>query len=164
MTVPSSDLNPLAASAYFPLHPEYYSPGLDGCLSMPEVPPFPFNSAGTVYMYPTSIPIHSHPTRSSSYSHSMNNRRVDNDNGTNQVNGETTMNSNSSPSKDSNDTSITDSTSNEDDHLHQTISSNGNGSKSLFNKKEEEEEDDDGDDKKEEEIQMNTPIQVLSSN
>ena len=59
---------------------------------MPEAPPFPFNSAGTLYMYPaTPFPIITHS------------------------NGDLTLNSSSSPSKDSNDTSAIDSTNTSND-------------------------------------------------
>ena len=64
---------------------------------MPEAPPFPFNSAGTLYMYPaTSLPQMLH------------------------TNGDLTINSSSSPSKDSNDTSAIDSTTTSNDE-HQQV-------------------------------------------
>jgi len=54
--LPSTDLNMLTANAYFPPRTNFYPPTIDGCIIMPEAPPFPFNSAGTLYMYPeTSI-------------------------------------------------------------------------------------------------------------
>lgn len=56
LIAPSSDLNPLAASAYFPTRTAYYPTAIDGCIMMPEAPPFPFNSAGTLYMYPQTLP------------------------------------------------------------------------------------------------------------
>lgn len=65
---------------------------------MPEVPPFPFNSAGTFYMY-------SAPTYPS---------MIHQTNG-----GDLTINSTSSPSKDSNDTSVIDSTATSTDENHQ---------------------------------------------
>jgi hypothetical protein len=73
---------------------------------MPEAPPFPFNSAGTLYMCPPPITSIPRSTRYSSYQQF--NRR--NENGiNNHPTNETTINSSSTPSKDSNDTSIVDS-------------------------------------------------------
>ena len=64
---------------------------------MPEAPPFPFNSAGTLYMYPTPL------SHTNGYQ-----------------NGEFVLNSSSSPpSKDSNDTSVIDSTTTSNDENHQ---------------------------------------------
>jgi hypothetical protein len=115
----SSNLNALATSAFFPARPTYYPPTIDGCIMMPEPPPFPFNSAGTLYMCPPTV------SRSNRYN---TNRFVPFqqpiepiENGTlvNNANGDTTINSSSSPSKDSNDTSIIDSTttSNDDNQM-----------------------------------------------
>lgn len=60
--VSTSDLNPLAASAFYP------TSIVDPCVLMPEAPPFPFNSAGTVHLYPTTVPILSRSNRSASNS------------------------------------------------------------------------------------------------
>lgn len=74
---------------------------------MPEAPPFPFNSAGTLYMCPPP-PILTSVSRSNRYSsYQQLNRR--NENGTHtDSNNDATINSSSTPSKDSNDTSIDD--------------------------------------------------------
>jgi len=90
--IPPTDLNLFAANTYFSPRPNYYTPTLDGCIMMPEAPPFPFNPAGTSYMYPVE-----------NYS-----------NLTNQNNEFILNSSTSPPSKDSNDTSTNDST--EDQH------------------------------------------------
>jgi hypothetical protein len=83
---------------------------------MPEAPPFPFNSAGTLYMYPPTL---TSVSRSNRYqttndfpSFQQPNRRMENGNiNTNHnANIDTTINSSSSPSKDSSDTGIIDST------------------------------------------------------
>jgi hypothetical protein len=105
----ASDLNALAASAYFPTRPNYYPSTIDGCLIMPEAPPFPFNSAGTLYMCPPTLTSVSRSNRFSSFQQL--NRRIENENNnnTNPVI-DTTINSSSTPSKDSNDASIIDST------------------------------------------------------
>ena len=78
MAATSSDLNALAASAYFPPRTNYYPQTMDGCLIMPEVPPFPFNSAGTLYMCPPVLPNLSRSNRISSFQQS--NRRNENGN------------------------------------------------------------------------------------
>jgi hypothetical protein len=87
----------IPGNAYFPPRTSYYPSTIDGCIIMPEAPPFPFNSAGTLYMYPAaSLPPMLH------------------------TNGDLTINSSSSPSKDSNDTSAIDSTAtSNDDHQQQ---------------------------------------------
>ncbi|CAF5186738.1 unnamed protein product, partial [Rotaria magnacalcarata] len=107
---PTSDLNMLAANTYFPPRTNYYPATLDGCIIMPEPPPFPFNSAGTLYMYPTQIPSRS---RSDRYN-------------TNDFQQQIQPNENvdsSSPSNNSNDTSGVDSTttmlSSNDEHQQQ---------------------------------------------
>lgn len=46
--VSTSEYNPYITNGCYPI-------GLDGCLIMPEVPPFPFNSDGTLYMCPTPL-------------------------------------------------------------------------------------------------------------
>jgi len=76
---------------------------------MPEAPPFPFNSAGTLYMCPPTLTSVSRSNRFSSFQQL--NRRIENENNnnTNPV-VDTTINSSSTPSKDSNDASIIDST------------------------------------------------------
>lgn len=125
MAAQSSDLNALAASVYFPTRANYYPPTIDGCIMMPEAPPFPFNSAGTLYMCPPTL---TSVSRSNRY-HTTNdfpqqpNRRMENGNmiiTNNNTNMDTTMNSSSSPSKDSNDTSIIDSTTTSMDDNQQT--------------------------------------------
>lgn len=103
MAAPTSDLNALAASVYFPPRPNYYPSPTDGCVLMPEAPPFPFNSAGTLYMCPPTLTFIPPSNRYSSYQQS--NRRNENGNNINS-NIDTTINSSSTPSKDSNDTSI----------------------------------------------------------
>jgi hypothetical protein len=101
---PSSELNALAASVYFPPRSGYYPSTIDGCLMMPEAPPFPFNSAGTLYMcqppLPTTIP-RSNRSNTNGYQQQQIKRNE---------NGDSPMNSSSPPSKDSNDTSAIDST------------------------------------------------------
>jgi len=83
---------------------------------MPEAPPFPFNSAGTLYMYPPTLTSVSrsnrYPTTNDFPSFQQPNRRMENGNmNTNHnTNIDTTINSSSSPSKDSSDTGIIDST------------------------------------------------------
>ncbi|CAF2403546.1 unnamed protein product [Rotaria sp. Silwood2] len=107
----TSDLNALAANAYFPTRTNYYSTTIDGCIIMPEAPPFPFNSAGTLYMYPTSVPSVS---RSDHY----------NGNGFQQETQENeNVNTTLSPGKNSNDTSGVDSstTLSNDDHQQQDL-------------------------------------------
>lgn len=85
--IPPTDLSLFAGNTYFPPRPNYYAPSLDGCVIMPEAPPFPFNPAGTSYMYPMET-----------YSN------------LNQTNEFILNSSTSPPSKDSNDTSTNDST------------------------------------------------------
>ena len=118
MAATPSDLNVLAASAYYPPRPNYYPQTIDGCLIMPEVPPFPFNSAGTLYMCPPVVPPLSRSSRTPSFQQST--RR--NENGNSNVNIDTTINSSSTPSKDSNDTSIIDSTTISIDDNQQNLS------------------------------------------
>ena len=101
MIPPSSDLQILPPNAYYAPRTNFYTSTIDGCIIMPEVPPFPFNSAGTLYMCPTP----------STYPPMM----QSNDLG----GGDLTMNSSSSPSKDSNDTSVIDSTSTSTDDKQQ---------------------------------------------
>lgn len=110
---PTSDINILAANAYFPPRANYYPAALDGCIIMPEPPPFPFNSAGTLYMYPTAIPSVSPSERYTTNGYQQ----------TTQQNTENT-NSLSSPSKSSNDTSGVDSTTilSNDDNQQQDFS------------------------------------------
>jgi hypothetical protein len=91
---PSSDLNILAPNVYYPPRTSYYPP----TIIMPEAPPFPFNSAGTLYIYPPAL---TSLSRSNGYQQEIPRNEY--------------INSSSSPSKDSNDTSGVDST---------TISSN----------------------------------------
>jgi hypothetical protein len=93
----------LAANAYYPPRTGYYPSTIDGCLMMPEAPPFPFNSAGTLYIYPPNLTSISHL------------------NGYQQ---EIQRNEYTSPSKDSSDTSGIDSTtiSSNDDNQQQDIS------------------------------------------
>lgn len=90
---------------------------------MPEAPPFPFNSAGTLYMCPPAIP----PLlRSNRYSNTglpafvqHANRRQDNGNSASQTNGNAVIICpSSSPSKDSNDSSTNESatTASNEDH------------------------------------------------
>jgi len=55
--VPTSEYNPYVANGCYPV-------GFDGCLIMPEVPPFPFNSDGTLYMCPTPLTSFPRSTRS----------------------------------------------------------------------------------------------------
>ena len=66
---------------------------------MPEAPPFPFNSAGTLYMQPSQLPSLARPTRSSTNGiHPSQSRRSD-------PAGNSTINSSSPPpSKDSDST------------------------------------------------------------
>lgn len=61
--VPSSDYNALVAAPHFLSRASYYPTTSDGCLAMPEAPPFPFNSAGTFYMYQTPYAPLAHSTR-----------------------------------------------------------------------------------------------------
>lgn len=77
---------------------------MDGCLIMPEAPPFPFNSAGTLYMCPPTLTSVSRASRSSSFQQST--RRNENDNS----NLDTTINSSSTTSKDSTENSINETT------------------------------------------------------
>lgn len=95
----SNDFNILATNAYFQPRTGYYPSTIDGCIIMPEAPPFPFNSAGTLYMYPQGSLIHSN-----GYQQNGNENLI--------------LNSTSSPSKDSNDTS----TSNDENSLPQPCS------------------------------------------
>lgn len=87
---------------YFPPRPTYYSGSMDGCIIMPEAPPFPFNSAGTLYICPPTLTSVSRSNRSSSFQQAT--RRNENENSTSNL--DTTMNSSSTTtSKDSNDES-----------------------------------------------------------
>jgi len=64
---------------------------MDGCIIMPEAPPFPFNSAGTLYMYsPASLPT---ITNSNDYQQDIQENE----------NEDLIINSSSSSTKDSND-------------------------------------------------------------
>ncbi len=94
-----------AANGYYPTRTDYYPPMIDSCVIMPEVPPFPFNSAGTLYMYP--------PTSVTTVSilNDLNNENEHDDNDEN----ENVINSSVSPSKDSNDTSVIESISTTND-------------------------------------------------
>ncbi len=132
----SSDLNVLAASGYFSPRPNYYPQTIDGCLIMPEAPPFPFNSAGTLYMCPPTITSLSRSTRTPSFQQST--RRNENDNSN--VNIDTTINSSSTPSKDSNDTSIIDSTTISIDDNQQNLSCSIADAPLILVKKDEERE------------------------
>ncbi|CAF3412165.1 unnamed protein product [Rotaria sp. Silwood1] len=109
---PTSDLNVLAANAYFPPRTNYYPTTIDGCILMPEPPPFPFNSAGTLIMYPTSMP-------STSRS-----ERYNIDGGQQETQQNDNVNTTLSPGKNSNDTSGVDSstTLSNDDHPQQDSS------------------------------------------
>ncbi len=71
---------------------------------MPEAPPFPFNSAGTLYMYP--------PASLTAISLASNGHQQDDRGNENE---DLTMNSSSSPSKDSNDTSAVESSTTSND-------------------------------------------------
>jgi hypothetical protein len=87
---------------------------------MPEAPPFPFNSAGTLYMCPptlTSVPRSNRYHINGLSSYQQSNRHIENGNSTNDA----TINSSSSLSKDSNDTSIIDSTTTSIDDNQQDI-------------------------------------------
>ena len=100
----------MAANGYFPSRTSYYPTTIDGCLMMPEVPPFPFNSAGTLYIYPAPLV----PPVPHSDHYNINGFQE-------QIQRNETVNSSSSPSKDSNDTSGVDSTtiSSNDDNQQQ---------------------------------------------
>jgi hypothetical protein len=74
---------------------------------MPEAPPFPFNSAGTLYMYPSTSLTNISP--SNDYQQDLQQNE----------NEDLTINSSLSPSKDSNDTSAIDSTATSTDENHQ---------------------------------------------
>ena len=77
---------------------------------MPEAPPFPFNSAGTLYMYPPTMTSVSRANRSSSFQQQQQ-ATHENDTENSHSNLDTTMNSSSPTSKDSNDDpSLNDST------------------------------------------------------
>ena len=84
---------------------------MDNCIIMPEPPPFPFNSAGTLYMYPTPMTSGFHSDRC-------------NTNGTGQqVQQSVTVNSSSSD-KDANDRSDVDSATtllNDDNEQHDSL-------------------------------------------
>ncbi|CAF2125629.1 unnamed protein product [Rotaria magnacalcarata] len=122
ITAPPPDMNVLGANVCFSPRTNYYSPIMDECIMMPEAPPFPFNSSGTLYMCPPTFTSMSHSTRYNNNvnnnnnndlsSYQQTNRRIENGNinDINYTNVNTTINSSSSPSKDSNDTSIIDST------------------------------------------------------
>ena len=74
----------------------------DGCLLMPEAPPFPFNSAGTLYMHPAPLPsLVVRPARSNTNGFSSAQGRR------NEPAGNSTINSSSPPSKDSDETNNT---------------------------------------------------------
>ncbi|UJR20757.1 hypothetical protein I4U23_023875 [Adineta vaga] len=117
---PLTDLNVFAANAYYAPRTGYYPATVDGCVMMPEAPPFPFNSAGTLYMYPTPPP--SMPTVARSTRFNTNGlppqatRRNEN--------GDSLIDSASPPSKDSHDTSVINSTttSSNDENHHQDLS------------------------------------------
>ena len=119
MVGPTSDLNALAAGVYFPPRPNYYAPVVDGCLMMPEAPPFPFNSAGTLYMCPPTLTSVSRSNRYPPVQQSY--RRSENGN-FNPNNDITTNSSSPPPSKDSNDNSIIDSTTISTDDNQQNLS------------------------------------------
>jgi len=116
MAASSSDLNAFASNVYYPPRTNYYPSTIDGCIMMPEAPPFPFNSAGTLYMCPPTLTSVSRSNRYSSFQQS--NRRNENGYNTNQ-NIDTTINSSSTPSKDS---SIIDSTTISIDDNQQNLS------------------------------------------
>jgi hypothetical protein len=91
---------------------------------MPEAPPFPFNSAGTLYMCPpafTSVPRSTRYNTNGVSTFQQSNRQTENGN-INNPNSDGTINSSSSLSKDSNDTSIIDSTTTSIDDHPQDIS------------------------------------------
>ncbi|CAF3725532.1 unnamed protein product [Adineta steineri] len=112
---PLSDINMLAANGYFPPRTNYYPSSIDGYLIMPEAPPFPFNSAGTLYMYPPPITSITRINRSNTNGSQQLTKRNENV--------DSVLDSSSPPSKDSNDTSAIDSTttsssSNDDNQQH----------------------------------------------
>lgn len=80
--VPPSDFNALAVGPHFLSRASYYPATSDGCLAMPEAPPFPFNSAGTFYMYQTPYTPPAHLTRSTSNALQGQTRRHENSNST----------------------------------------------------------------------------------
>jgi hypothetical protein len=111
----TSDLTALtAAAAYFQPRTSYFHGTADGCILMPEAPPFPFNSAGTLFMYPSAPP---RSTRSTSQQQQQI-RRIENGNNNNlssssmsssSINNNTTLSSSvTPPSKDDSDTSAID--------------------------------------------------------
>ncbi|CAF4494499.1 unnamed protein product, partial [Rotaria sp. Silwood1] len=112
----SHDLNVLTTNVCFPPRTNYYPSTIDECIIMPEAPPFPFNSAGTLYMCPptlTSISRSNNRYNTNGLSSfQQTNKYLENENihDTNHINNDTTINSSSTLSKDSNDTSIIDST------------------------------------------------------
>lgn len=76
---------------------------MDGCILMPEAPPFPFNPDGTQYICPPALaPVNFRPTRTNVNGFQSQNRRYDHSN--------STMNSSSPPSKELSETSAIDST------------------------------------------------------
>lgn len=123
MTGPTSESNILAPNVYFPSRTNYYPPTMDGCILMPEPPPFPFNSAGTLYMCPPTVASISRSNRYQTNglaSFQQPNRRFENGNiNNNPVNIDITIDSSSTQSKESNDASIIDSTTTSfDDNQH----------------------------------------------
>jgi hypothetical protein len=83
---------------------------------MPEAPPFPFNSAGTLYMYPPPIPSITRSNRYNTNGFQQTTRRTETS--------DSVLDSSSPPSKDSNDTSAINSTttSSNDENQQQDLS------------------------------------------
>lgn len=112
-----ADLNVLAANGYYAPRSAFYPATMDGCVLMPEAPPFPFNSAGTLYMYPPSMAPHQRPARYNGNGPTAQATRRN-------ENGDGTLDSASPPSKDSNDASVISSmtASSNDDNQQQDLS------------------------------------------
>jgi hypothetical protein len=91
--IPSVDYNPYTMNMYYPARADYYAPTMEGYLMMPEAPPFPFNSAGTLYMCPTPLTTLPRSSRANANMVPQQVRRTDNPS--------STLNSSTSPSKDS---------------------------------------------------------------
>ncbi|CAF0792830.1 unnamed protein product [Adineta ricciae] len=118
---PLTDLSVFAANPYYAPRAGYYPSTMDGCILMPEAPPFPFNPDGSLCMYPSA---QSSSMQSNTRSTRHNTNGLPPQDTRRNENGDLTLNSTSSPSKDSNDTSVINSTtaSSNDENQQQDLS------------------------------------------
>jgi hypothetical protein len=97
----------------------------DGCLLMPEAPPFPFNSAGTLYMHPAPLTSLARATRSNTNGVPSQGRRNE------PPASNSTINSSSSPPPPSKDSDETNNTSTDEQVQGQQLNVDDDEEKDL---------------------------------